>query len=47
MNSAIGNTVRCAFKQFGAMCMHNHDEIYPPRPGFASRLQAPSDPIEP
>ena len=39
-----------AFEQFGALYMHNHDDKYPARPGFApgtSRLQAPVDTNEP
>ena len=34
------------FEQFGALYMHNHDDKYPPRPGFkpgTPRLQAPFD----
>ena len=39
-----------AFEQFGALCVHNHDDKYPARPGFepgTSRLQAPVATNEP
>ena len=39
-----------AFKQFGALYMHNHDAKYPARPEFkpgTSRLQAPVDTNQP
>ena len=39
-----------AFDQFGALYMHNHDDKYPPRPGFEPGtlwLQAPVDTNEP
>ena len=39
-----------AFEQFGALYMHNHDDKYPPRPGFepgTPRLQAPVDKNKP
>ena len=39
-----------AFKQFGTLYMHNHDDKYPVRPGFdpgTSRLQALVDTNEP
>ena len=35
-----------AFKQFGELYMHNHDDKYPSKPGFepgTPRLQAPVD----
>ena len=39
-----------AFEQFEALYIHNHDDKYPPRPGFepgTPRLQAPVNTHEP
>ena len=39
-----------AFEQFGALCMHSHDDKYPCRSGFEPgnpRLQSPVDTNEP
>ena len=58
MTSRVLYSARChrhhctlhSFEQFGALCMHNHDNKYPARTGFepgTCRLQAPVDTNEP